>query len=151
MNERIQRLNLVMEYLGLTKNNMALSCGIGPSNLNKMLTGEQTITDKTLHKISETYPQINVDWLKNGAGDMLTPRLNVQGNGNVVQNGQAGRDLNQSGVCNSEQLFHKFIEGLKAQNSLTERSMTQTDRALEEISEQRKMMQQLIDMLDKNH
>ena len=163
MTDRISRINAVINYLGVTKNNLALNSGIGPSNFNKMLSGEQSITDKTLHKISEAYPNINIDWLKTGAGEMVNPSVSITqtGDNSILQSGHAGHDLNQTN--NSEKLLSEFIEGLKYQNIVTERAMAQTesamnqtdramaqtDKALDEISEQRKLVDRLISIIEK--
>ncbi len=55
MEDRIERINLLIKYLGLTKNSLALNSGLAPSNLNKMLLGEQSITDKTLEPLCVRY------------------------------------------------------------------------------------------------
>lgn len=58
----------------------------------------------------------------------------------------------------SEKLVLEFIEGLKSQGKLTEMSlnqlgvaMSQTGKALEEMSEQRKILDRLITLLEKSH
>lgn len=71
MKGRIQRINNVIDMLRITKHSLANSSGIAPTNLNKMLNGEQTVTDKTLQKIVKAFPQISYDWLRTGEGEML--------------------------------------------------------------------------------
>lgn len=81
MDGRINRLKEVLGEIGITRNSFATSCGVSPSNLKKMLDGEQTITDRTLHKITDTFPKINIEWLKTGKGQMLIdPNLNTASN-----------------------------------------------------------------------
>ncbi len=67
----IQRIIDVLSYSRLTSNAFAQKCGIAPSNLAKMIKGQQTITPKTLSKIEDAYPEISSIWLKNGEGEML--------------------------------------------------------------------------------
>lgn len=62
------RIKNYIESNGLTVNNFAQKVGIDPGNLRKMLQGKQTITSKTLQKISTTYG-INLEWLKTGNGE----------------------------------------------------------------------------------
>lgn len=69
--DRISRIELLLENLGLTQNALATKSNLSPSNLKKMMDGEQKITDKTLYKIAEAFPQFNYDWLKTGEGEML--------------------------------------------------------------------------------
>lgn len=153
--DRKERIHQILQYLGVAYSAMALKSGINPSNLKKMLDGEQTITDKTLHRIINTYPQFNIEWLKTGDGEMLnsTAVISQTGDGSVIQNGKAGHDLNQTN--NSEKLLQDFISGLKSQNKLAEKAMSQTDKAmdqmnkaLDEISEQRKLMDRLITIIE---
>lgn len=149
--ERKDRLNEILQYLGIAYSAFALKSGINPSNLKKMLDGSQTITDKTLFRISNTFPELNIEWLRTGEGEMIKPSTSItqSGSNNILQHGHAGHDLNQTN--NSEKLFLEFIGGLKSQGKLTEMtlnqlsaSMSQTDKALE-------MMDRLITMLEKSH
>lgn len=75
--DRVNRLNIVLDHLGAAYSAVAIKSGISPSNLKNMLDGKQTITDKTMHRISDAYPEFNVKWLKDGEGSMLlTERYN---------------------------------------------------------------------------
>lgn len=155
MDAKIDRINKLMATLSITKYSLASSSGISPSNLNKMLMGEQSITDKTLQKICNAFPMINIDWLKTGEGEMLrdNSQMTQSGNGGVHQQAHAGGDVSQ--YNNSDSLLKDFISGLKEQNKLIERSMDQTDKsmqqvdkALAEISEQRKLVDRLISKIE---
>lgn len=148
MDARIDRINKLMDAFSITRYSLASSSGISPSNLNKMLLGELTITDKTLNKICLSFPQVNKEWLLSGEGDMLKTGVSMiqNGNGGVHQQGHAGSILNQT--ANSEKLVMEFIDGLKAQSVLTERSMSQTDKVIEELAEQRKLMDRLISIIE---
>lgn len=71
------RLEYYRGLKGYTANGLALQVGIDPGNLRKMLAGKQTITDKTLRKISDTLG-VNIEWLRTGEGEMLrSPEGNV--------------------------------------------------------------------------
>ena len=70
-NDRIYRLTEVLNHLGAAYSAVAIKSGISPSNLKNMLDGKQTITDKTMHRIHDAYPQFSIDWLKNGNGQMI--------------------------------------------------------------------------------
>lgn len=149
MEERIERINKIVEHFGITKNLLAKNSGVASSNISKMMSGEQPISDKTLGKIVEAYPEINLQWLKTGEGEMIINNSNMQQNNNsgTAMMANSSHHLNQT--ISSERNFDDFIAGLKAQNVITERSMDQTDKALSEISEQRKLMERLISMLEK--
>ena len=54
----------------MSVNSLAVMSGIDPGNLRKMLAEKQTITDKTLKKISAA-TGMNFDWLLTGEGEMM--------------------------------------------------------------------------------
>lgn len=144
MEARIERINKVVEHLGITKNALAKSSGLASSNMSKMMSGEQTISDKTLGKIVEAYPQISLQWLKTGEGEMIVKEINMEQNNNTGNTMMAQSSHHLSQVSNSEKLIDKFLSGLESQSVLTKRSMTQTDKALE-------MMDRLISILENNN
>lgn len=66
----IERLEAYLEIDGSSANRFANRVGIDPGNLRKMLAGKQTVTDKTLRKISDT-EGVSFEWLKYGEGEMM--------------------------------------------------------------------------------
>lgn len=56
-----------------TVNAFAKNAGIDPANFARMLKGKQNITKKTLAKIQAANPQLNMDWVISGEGDMILP------------------------------------------------------------------------------
>lgn len=66
----ITRIQEIIANNDLTVNSFAVKIGVDPGNLRKMLSGKQTITNKTLIKISDAQ-EINYNWLKFGVGEML--------------------------------------------------------------------------------
>ena len=68
---RIARIKEVLTHYGMAYSALAIKSGISPSNLKRMIDGEQTITDKTVHRICDALPQINLNWLKTGEGNMI--------------------------------------------------------------------------------
>lgn len=163
MDGRIERIQLMLDTLNISRYELAKRSGLAASNLNKMMTGDQTVTDKTLHKIASAFPQVNIDWLKTGEGVMLNPGFSgnlTNGSGQGTQGTTTvGRDM----MNNSEKLLEDFIDGLKTQNRLTEkameenastrslldRSMNQTDKAMEQITATRSQLDRSMDQVDK--
>ncbi len=73
MNNSIpDRIEEVMSYYRLNKNSLAIKSGLDSGNLGKMLSGKQTITNKTLEKICDALPELNISWLKTGEGNMMS-------------------------------------------------------------------------------
>lgn len=68
MNEVRQRLLKFIEYLGIKKNAFEQTVGMSNGFVNN--TNGQ-IRKRTLDAISAAYPQLNIDWLKNGRGEMI--------------------------------------------------------------------------------
>lgn len=68
-----ERISTFIAYSG--KNISELSRFVGfktPQALRELLAGNtKTLSESALHKISTAYPEINVDWLQTGEGEML--------------------------------------------------------------------------------
>ena len=66
------RLNLVIEYYNMTHNSFAKSLGMhNGSNIKRLITLNRTPQISTVNKISEAYPNLNMDWLRTGSGQMI--------------------------------------------------------------------------------
>lgn len=65
MNERILQF---IVYLGISVSEFERSCNLSNGAVSKM--GDNT-RRSTLNKICNVYPQLNIDWLLTGKGDML--------------------------------------------------------------------------------
>lgn len=76
-NEVSSRIEEIMSYYGLNKNSLATKSGLNSANLGRMLSGKQTITDKTIEKICNALPKLNIEWIKTGEGDMLLTAQNT--------------------------------------------------------------------------
>lgn len=66
----INRITEILQVQNLNVNSLANKSGIDPGNLRKMLSGKQTITEKTLLKISKA-TSVSYAWLNQGKGDMF--------------------------------------------------------------------------------
>lgn len=66
----MERIETLIKLLKMNRNQFASGAGIATSNLAKMLSGQQKISDKTLHKIEAAY-NVNFEWLKTGEGEVF--------------------------------------------------------------------------------
>ncbi len=89
-NKIATRLKTYLSDNQISPRAMAIKCGIDPSNFQKMLKGDQTISEKSINKISSSC-DINVEWLLTGEGEMLkenntsvTEVTEIEPNGNVI-------------------------------------------------------------------
>lgn len=134
------------KYKGITAADFERNVGLANGMLKKLSSSTR---NHTFSRISNAFPDLNISWLRTGKGEMLNNHsvISQSGDSNILQKGTAGRDLNQT--ANSEKLVVEFIDSLKAQSALTARSMSQTDKVIEELSEQRKLMDRLITIIEK--
>lgn len=135
-----------IDYNNLSVAAFERKCGLSTGYVANM---KPNVNSKKLNDIAIAFPDLNMDWLKSGKGDMVKTGVSMiqNGDGGVHQQGHAGSILNQT--ANSEKLVMEFIDSLKAQSALTAKSMSQTDKVIEELSEQRKLMDRLISIIEK--
>lgn len=135
-----------IDYNNLSVAAFERKCGLSTGYVANM---KPNVNSKKLNDIAIAFPDLNMDWLKSGKGDMVKTGVSMiqNGDGGVHQQGHAGSILNQT--ANSEKLVMEFIDSLKAQSALTAKSMSQTDKVIEELSEQRKLMDRLITIIEK--
>lgn len=63
-----ERLTLVIDMLGKTKNNFAASIGMAATQIYNVCTGLTAPSHKMYELIAQNYPQINMRWLIVGDG-----------------------------------------------------------------------------------
>jgi len=66
-----ERLVLFLQHEGLTPFQMNKAAGLSRTLLAKAIDNHQGLSSGTLEKISNTYPNLNIDWLVTGRGEML--------------------------------------------------------------------------------
>lgn len=68
-----KRILEFIDYLGISTAEFERNCGLSNGSVSKM--GENT-RRSTIDKISNIYPQLNVNWLLTGEGNMINERNN---------------------------------------------------------------------------
>ncbi|MGV8136526.1 MAG: hypothetical protein AB2L20_15060 [Mangrovibacterium sp.] len=63
-----ERLIKFLAYLGVGQKKFEQHCGLSNGFVDKV---GDNITLKSLNKIEKTYPELNINWLKTGEGEML--------------------------------------------------------------------------------
>ncbi len=86
MSEIANRMVILINTLGMTTSTFARNIGVDPSNMAKMVKGEQRISDKTLARIASAIPMLNMEWLKTGEGEMSSGNERLGIVRNVQQN-----------------------------------------------------------------
>ena len=67
-----KRIELVINYYNMSYNSFAKSLGMANGTAIKtMVDQDRSPQQKTLNKIETTYPNINMEWLRTGTGQMI--------------------------------------------------------------------------------
>lgn len=66
-----ERLEKIIDYYGLTKTSFSQKSNIKEGTIRKILKENTTIRSDNLLKISQSFAEINLDWLITGRGEML--------------------------------------------------------------------------------
>lgn len=64
------RIKLIMEKAGLSQQEFAAKLGISAASLSSIFTGRTNPTNNHVMAIHKAFPQINVNWLMFGEGDI---------------------------------------------------------------------------------
>lgn len=68
MTERIKSL---IAQLGLSTRNFAINCGLRQNTLSNQLNGVRELSLATVMAIINSYPELSLDWLMKGQGQMF--------------------------------------------------------------------------------
>lgn len=88
-----ERIRLIQEQLGLSQIEFANKLGISPASLSSIYTGRTNPTNNHVMAIHKAFPQINVNWLMFGEGDMTeggAVGVALNENGEAVNNNDEG-------------------------------------------------------------
>jgi hypothetical protein len=114
MNTAKKRLLEFLAYLDIGQNAFEKKVGIanGYISHNKGSIGSEIIS-----KISEQYPELNIDWLLNGKGTMVVNEQKSENNSGV---GIIGNNIN-GGSINDHKVVLEMIELLKKKDEQIDR------------------------------
>jgi hypothetical protein len=74
-----ERVSIVMNHYGLNKNSFSKEIGIKNNvAIGRIINEKRKPIRATLEKIVNRFPEINLDWLLTGNGDMLIDKPNVE-------------------------------------------------------------------------
>lgn len=66
-----ERLKLFVQHEGVSVFQMNQAAGLSRTLLSKAIDKHQGLSSATLEKLAKTYPNLNIDWLVTGRGEML--------------------------------------------------------------------------------
>lgn len=67
-----ERIRQIMEQCGMSQQDFSVKLGISPASLSSIFTGRTNPTNNHVMAIHKAFPQISVDWLMFGEGEMYT-------------------------------------------------------------------------------
>lgn len=67
-----ERIRLIMEKAKMSQQDFAAKLGISPASLSSIFTGRTNPTNNHVQAIHRVFPEINVNWLLFGEGEMYT-------------------------------------------------------------------------------
>jgi len=72
MNSIPNRIELIIKYYNMSYNSFAKSLGLANgTGIKTMIDNNRNPQNQTLNKIVNTYPEIDMNWLRTGAGKMI--------------------------------------------------------------------------------
>lgn len=77
MNERLKQ---IIDYYGLTPYAFSQKIGVSEGTIRKILSENTTLRSDNLEKISQSFTEINIDWLITGRGNMLRQEAEISEN-----------------------------------------------------------------------
>ena len=70
---KAKRIQEIVDYYGMSYNSFAISIGmLNGTSIKRIVDDNRNPQNQTLNKIlSQAYPEIDMDWLRTGAGKMI--------------------------------------------------------------------------------
>ena len=65
------RIKALMKHMGMSQKNFAAEICISEGTLSSYFSGRNNPTLSTLNNIHERFPEVNMDWLMDGKGEMF--------------------------------------------------------------------------------
>lgn len=132
MNPLQERLQSFLNHEDISLRAFERQCDIKAGTASKMT---EKSYGTTFHKIAKAYPQLNIDWLKTGDGQMLNPKHTVDIDVDLKLNGHsqlALRDINNIGDAKAQTLI------LQERVMSLERELKSKDSDLKKAEENKK-------------
>lgn len=122
-----ERLTSYLKLKRIPKSEFGLTIGASASYVTSMRDTERaSIGNDKVERIRKHYPDLNIEWLLTGEGNMLNDvgiSQSVNGNDNVTL---AGHNMK----VESDKLLEKAFDEIKAQREMTQKAQEQVDRLL---------------------
>ena len=128
MNPLQERLQAFLNHEDISLRGFERQCDIKAGTASKMTEKSYSTT---FHKIAKAYPQLNIDWLKTGDGQMLNTQPSVDIDVDLKLGGHsqfAMRDITNIGDAKTQ------IAILQERVKSLEKELKEKDRRIEELN-----------------
>lgn len=119
-----ERLIAYLKFKHINKSQFASAVGVSNSFVMNIRRG---MSPEKIQKIKEVYPDLNIDWLITGAGEMIVAgaiNQNVDGSNNTAY---AGHNMN---IDSATSALEMALNEIAEQRKLTAKAQEQVDRLL---------------------
>jgi len=123
MNSIPNRIELIIKYYNMSYNSFAKSLGLANgTGIKTMIDNNRNPQNQTLNKIVNTYPEINMNWLRTGSGKMISnlPESLSSNDDLTVTSKQVISQLDINNLHYTEMLEKKLSDDREHYNSVTE-------------------------------
>ena len=108
------RISALMKHMGMSQKDFANEICISPGTLSSIFSGRNNASLNTLNNIHERFPEVNMDWLMNGNGEMFVSGSQVSPQ---MEAGEAG-SLATSSSASGLPLQPGFVEHLSGSQQM---------------------------------
>lgn len=130
-----ERLAAFLTEYNLSTQAFERKCNIGVATASKL---SQNSRDTTFAKIAKAYPQLNVEWLKTGDGQMLNPQPTVDIDLDLKLGGHsqfAMRDITNIGDAKTQiLLLRERIKSLEKELHAKQCELEEKDKRIDELN-----------------
>lgn len=130
-----ERLATFLAEYNLSAQAFERKCNIGVATASKL---SENSRETTFAKIAKAYPQLNIDWLKTGDGQMLNPQPSIDIDVDLKLGGHsqfAMRDITNIGDAKTQMLLlRERIKSLEKELHAKQCELEEKDKRIDELN-----------------
>lgn len=131
-----ERLATFLAEYNLSVQAFERKCNIGVATASKL---SENSRETTFAKIAKAYPQLNIDWLKTGDGQMLNPTPSPDIDLDIKQYGGGNAAFGNVTTINDAKaqmrLLQERIKTLEAELKSKDKELAEKDKRIDELNE----------------
>jgi transcriptional regulator with XRE-family HTH domain len=122
------RIGLLLKVKDVTASRFAEMIGVQPSNISHLLSGRNKPSLDFIIKVCETFPDINIDWLMFGKGNMFKSETTTFVNSPEIEEKEIKTNIQET--HNVSGIPDLFSQDYPSENSIVDRESTEDDKNL---------------------